>query len=95
MFIAMNQFTVIPGNEAPFEEVWKNRESFLTGVPGFKEFHLLKGEGGIYISHSTWESRQAFSAWTESEAFQKAHAQGGARGLIQGPPKFSGYEAVI
>jgi len=56
---------------------------------------LLKGEDSVYISHSVWESQQAFRDWTQSEAFQKAHAQGGSKGMIQGPPQFSGYEVVI
>ena len=95
MFIAMNQFKIIAGKENEFEEVWKSRETYLNEVPGFKEFHLLKGESGIYISHSTWETREAFARWTESEAFRKAHAQGGSKGLIEGPPRFSGFEVVI
>jgi len=95
MYIAMNKFTIIPGKEQDFEQVWKSRETFLAEVPGFKEFHLLKGEDSVYISHSVWESQQAFRDWTQSEAFQKAHAQGGSKGMIQGPPQFSGYEVVI
>ncbi len=95
MFIAMNKFKIIPGKEKEFEEVWRNRETFLDQVPGFKSFNLLKGENGVYISHSTWESQEAFTQWTHSEAFQKAHAQGGSRGLIQGPPEFSGYQVVL
>ena len=95
MYIAMNRFTVVPGKELDFETVWKTRETFLSGVPGFKEFHLLRGEAGIYISHSTWESREVFIQWTESEAFQKAHAQGGSKGLLQGPPQFSGYDVIL
>lgn len=95
MYIAMNRFQIIPGKESEFENAWKTRETYLSGVPGFREFHLLRGEGGVFISHSTWESREAFVAWTESESFRKAHAQGGSKGLIQGPPQFSGYEVVI
>ena len=95
MFIAMNKFKVIPEKESEFEAVWKNRQSYLDKVPGFQEFHLLKGEGSVYISHSTWESREAFIQWTQSESFQKAHAQGGAKGMMQGPPEFSGYEVVL
>ncbi len=95
MFIAMNKFKINPGKEKEFEEVWRKRETFLDQVPGFKEFNLLKGETGVYISHSTWESQEAFTQWTNSEAFQKAHAQGGSKGLIQGPPEFSGYQVVL
>lgn len=95
MYIAMNRFQIIPGKESEFEQVWRSRETYLSDVPGFKEFHLLRGENSVYVSHSTWESREAFVLWTESESFRKAHAQGGSKGLIQGPPAFSGYEVVL
>lgn len=95
MYIAMNRFQIISGKEVEFEQVWRSRETFLSDVPGFQKFHLLRGENGVFISHSTWESRDAFVSWTESEAFRKAHAQGGSKGLVQGPPVFSGYEVVI
>ena len=43
MFIAMNRFRVAKGSEAAFEHVWMSRDSHLEKVPGFVEFHLLKG----------------------------------------------------
>src|SRR4051794_25497789 len=43
MFIAMNRFRVAKGSEAAFEQVWISRDSHLEKVPGFLEFHLLKG----------------------------------------------------
>ena len=43
MFIAMNRFQVKKGSEEAFEKVWANRDSYLDRVPGFVEFHLLKG----------------------------------------------------
>ena len=45
MFIAMNRFRVVKGSEAAFEHVWMSRDSHLEKVPGFVEFHLLKGPG--------------------------------------------------
>ena len=42
MFIAMNRFKIILGKEKEFEDIWKNRDTYLIGVPGFKEFHLVK-----------------------------------------------------
>ena len=44
MFIAMNRFKIVLGKEKDFENVWKNRDTHLEGVPGFKEFHLVKGD---------------------------------------------------
>jgi hypothetical protein len=43
MFIAMSRFRVAKGSEGAFENVWLSRDSHLDKVPGFVEFHLLKG----------------------------------------------------
>ncbi len=100
MFIAMNRFRIAPGREEDFENIWRGRQSYLDEVAGFKEFHLLKGptddRSTLYSSHSVWESRETFVAWTESESFQKAHARGRApEGTYLGPPEFEGFEVVI
>ena len=67
MFIAMNRFKVKKGSEADFEHVWLTRESHLEKVPGFVEFHLLKGpekdDHVLYASHSLWRSQAAFEAF--------------------------------
>ncbi|MCK9486863.1 MAG: antibiotic biosynthesis monooxygenase [Dehalococcoidia bacterium] len=96
MFIAMNRFQVNPGREADFERIWAERDTFLDQVPGFVQFALLRGEAeGEYVSHSTWEDREAFTAWTESEAFRKGHAQGSMAGVLAGPPVVSLYQATL
>ena len=99
MFIAMNRFKVAPGREGDFEEMWLSRDTHLKEVPGFREFHLLKGPEGegyrLYSSHSVWASREAFEAWTQSDAFRKAHQ--GAKpkeGIYLGPPNFEGFEVL-
>ncbi len=100
MFIAMTRFRIAPGREAEFIEVWRQRDSRLAGVPGFQRFNLLQGpsdaQATVFVSHSTWESAEAFEAWTRSEAFRAAHASAGQqRGLYLGPPQFEGFEAVL
>ena len=96
MFIAMNRFQVVPARSADFEQIWRGRESYLRGVPGFVQFALLRSDSeGEYISHSTWESRDAFLAWTQSENFVKGHRQGSLAGILAGPPQVSLCEAVI
>jgi heme-degrading monooxygenase HmoA len=100
MFIAMNRFKIAPGCEDEFINIWKNRETHLDTVPGFKTFHLLKGpsteEYTLFASHSTWESGDAFEAWTKSEAFRKAHVNAGTnKDIYLGPPQFEGFESVI
>lgn len=96
MFIAMNRFHVAPGREADFERVWRERETHLQGVPGFVQFALLRSDNAAeYISHSTWQDRQAFIDWTQSPAFTAGHRQGSLMGILQGPPQIGLYEAVI
>lgn len=99
MFIAMNRFKVAKGSEAEFEEVWKTRDSRLHEVPGFVEFHLLRGperdDHTLYSSHTVWESESAFEAWTTSDAFRRAHAGAGDRkALYLGHPEFEGFKVV-
>jgi heme-degrading monooxygenase HmoA len=66
-------------------------------VPGFLEFHLLKGpehdDHTLYSSHTLWQSRAAFDAWTKSEAFRAAHQSAGAnKPLYLDHPQFEGFE---
>ena len=96
MFIAKNNFKVAPGKGEEFEKIWKNRDTYLKDVPGILHFALLRSDAeGEYVSHSTWESRDAFIAWTQSEAFVAGHRQGSLMGVLQGPPAVRLYEAVI
>ena len=64
MYIAMNRFQILLGKEEDFEKIWRERETHLDNVPGFKKFNLIKGESyeayTLYASHSIWESRRIF-----------------------------------
>ena len=100
MYIAMNRFKIVKGKELAFEEVWKNRETYLDLVAGFKSFNLIKGDSyedyTLYVSHSTWESKTSFLNWTKSEEFRKAHRGAGEnKNLYIGHPNFEGFEVVI
>ena len=100
MFIAMNRFQIAEGQHEDFEGIWRRRQSRLDDVPGFREFHLLRGptEDGVilYVSHSVWDSRETFEAWTDSDAFRKSHREARApKGMYLGPPKFEGFEVVL
>lgn len=100
MYIAMNRFRIAPGKEQVFIDIWNNRDTHLSDVPGFKAFNLLQGasddEATLFASHSLWESAEAFSNWTKSEAFRKAHANAGeVKDIYLGPPQFEGFEVVI
>ena len=100
MYIAMNRFRIALGREDAFEEQWRSRESQLDKVPGYREFHLLRGpsseECTLFVSHTLWESSKHFVDWTESEAFKKAHGKARSpEGTHLGPPQFEGFEIVI
>jgi len=99
MFIAMNRFKVRKGNETDFEARWLNRDSHLNTVPGFIEFHLLKGpereDHVLYASHTIWASQDAFEAWTRSEAFRAAHRDAGQnKPLTLSHPEFEGFAVI-
>jgi len=96
MFIAMNRFKVRKGEEMAFEARWLQRDSHLHTVPGFVEFHLLKGpereDHTLYASHTVWASEDAFEGWTRSEAFRAAHRDAGqGKPLTLGHPEFEGF----
>ncbi|PAV24748.1 antibiotic biosynthesis monooxygenase [Tamilnaduibacter salinus] len=100
MFIAMNRFRITPGEEAAFEDVWRNRDSHLEGVPGFREFKLLRGpereDHTLYASHTIWDSREAFENWTKSESFKAAHRNAGDnKHMYLGPPEFEGFDIAV
>ena len=99
MYIAMNRFRVARGREEDFERMWRERETYLDEVDGFRDFCLLRGpeseEATLFASHSIWENREVFVAWTESDAFRKAHRDARSpKGTLLGHPQFEGFEVV-
>ncbi len=100
MFIAMNHFRVASGRASEFERIWRERDSYLDDVPGFVQFHLVRGKDGEdgthrYASHTVWDSHKAFLDWTHSEAFRQAHGEKRTpEGLLLAHPNFQGWHAV-
>ena len=101
MFIAMNRFKIVAGHEEAFEAIWKNRETSLAEMPGFKEFKLLRGDTAaeegytLFASHTVWQSQEDFSAWTKSENFRAAHRNAGdSKVSYLGHPQFEGFSVV-
>ena len=96
----MNRFKIVLGKEKEFEDVWKNRDTHLDGVQGFKNFNLIKGDSNndysLYSSHSTWESKEDFINWTKSEAFRLAHKGAGKhKNIYLGHPNFEGFKVIM
>ena len=88
----MNRFRVVKASEEAFEKL--SRDSYLHTMPGFVEIRLLKcpeaEDPTLYASHTVWESRTAFEAWTRSEAFRAAHQGAGENKPRH--PQFEGFE---
>jgi heme-degrading monooxygenase HmoA len=100
MYIAMNRFKVAKGSEEDFEAVWRSRDRRLADVPGFVEFHLLKGaeqdDHTLFASHTIWTSHDDFVAWTKSQHFRDAHANAGKSKVhYLGHPQFEGFTVVL
>ena len=103
MYIAMNRFKVARGSEAAFEHIWTSRDTHLREVPGFVEFHLLRGpqreDHVLYSSHTVWADHAAFEAWTKSDAFRAAHRGAGearkaGTAVYLDHPEFEGFEVI-
>jgi len=100
MYFAMNRFKIANDHIEDFITIWKTRRSLLDQVKGFKDFKLLRGPADeastLFVSHSIWESYQAFKAWTDSDHFRNAHAGAKAPpGTYLEHPKFEGFEVVL
>ena len=97
MYVAMNRFRINVEREAEWEQIWRERKTFLPDAEGFLQFMMMRGaEPGDYVSYSAWESADAFCDWVKSDAFHQAHAQRIPDGIIvSGSPILGLYEPVI
>ena len=96
----MNRFKIIPGKELAFEKLWRERDTHLNGVKGFKKFNLVRGvkeqEYTLYASHTVWDSKEHFETWTKSQAFRDAHKNAGEKShLYLEHPNFEGFEVIL
>ena len=60
MFIAMNRFQVVPGRGEDFERVWRERETYLDGVPADPYSDL----GFVYKRGETSERRATYTLYS-------------------------------
>ncbi len=100
MFIAMNRFKVVKGEEKAFEQIWSSRRTRLEEMEGFVSFHLLRGpereDHTLYASHTMWETKASFLAWTTSQQFRDSHKDAGKnKPLYVGHPEFEGFDSVL
>jgi len=79
MIVVSNRFHVRDEHVKAFEDRFRNRMGAVGSMDGFVrfEFHRPVDHGHIdtatHAAVTYWKSRDAFEAWTESEAFREAH----------------------
>ncbi|WP_372367815.1 antibiotic biosynthesis monooxygenase [Candidatus Uabimicrobium sp. HlEnr_7] len=101
MYVAMNRFQVREESSADFEKLWRERDSHLEKVPGFLQFHLLRGDLNeenvrLYSSYTTWKTKTDFENWTKSEHFKNTHKNAKMpKGTYVSHPKFEGFDTLF
>jgi heme-degrading monooxygenase HmoA len=86
MYVVMNRLTVAPEQAGHLEQGFSHSAGRMRDVPGCLNFNLLKEEGitgeTVYVAVTQWEDEAAFTAWTGSESFRRAHANAGQSGAM-------------
>ena len=105
MIVVSNRIPVAAGQEAAFEERFRNRAGLIENHPGFVRLEILRptsvkmhgGEMGVspfYVVLTYWRSKADFLRWTESEDFRKAHADRPPKEMFAGPNVFEMHEII-
>jgi heme-degrading monooxygenase HmoA len=99
MFVVMNRIGVTPEFAAAFEERFRNRAGQVDTMPGFIRNLVLRPASADdpYVVLTMWESREAFDAWTQSDAFRHGHARSGTlpREAFRGQSRLEMFEAFL
>ena len=98
MITVANRIFVAPEYHDQFEARFRDRARLVDGRPGFIANHVLRPteDGAPFIVLTFWESREAFEAWTSSDAFRQGHARSGSlpREAFSGPNVLEVHEVV-
>jgi heme-degrading monooxygenase HmoA len=99
MFVVMNRISVNPSFTEAFEERFRQRAGEVDKMPGFIRNLVLRPSApdDPYVVMTMWESKQAFEAWTQSDAFRKGHARSGTlpADAFRGPSRLEMYDAFL
>ncbi|WP_030913633.1 antibiotic biosynthesis monooxygenase family protein [Streptosporangium amethystogenes] len=90
--VKINVLTVSAEMREELERRFSGRAGVVESADGFEWFELLRPVDGTdrYLVYTRWRSDEDFKRWTESQAFQRGHAQAAAEagqghGHGQGP----------
>ena len=96
MIAITNSLPVVEGAADAVVERFAGSRGHVQDFPGFVSMEVLKSaEEDEVLVVTRWRDRAAFDAWVGSEEFAKAHARGGAQGLLRGHPKMTSYEVSV
>ncbi|MFJ2031933.1 antibiotic biosynthesis monooxygenase family protein [Streptosporangium sp. NPDC087985] len=84
--VKINVLTVPAEMRQELERRFSGRAGIVESADGFEWFELLRPLEGTdrYLVYTRWRSEEDFTRWTDSQAFQKGHAQAGGQGEQQG-----------
>ncbi|GAA4223602.1 heme-degrading monooxygenase HmoA [Streptosporangium album] len=79
--VKINVLTVSAEMRQELERRFSGRAGIVESADGFEWFELLRPVDGTdrYLVYTRWRSEEDFKRWTDSQAFQKGHAQAGGQ----------------
>ncbi len=84
--VKINVLTVPAEQREELERRFSGRAGIVESADGFEWFELLRPQEGTdqYLVYTRWRSEEDFKRWTESQAFQRGHAQASAEAGARG-----------
>ncbi|MBW8486103.1 antibiotic biosynthesis monooxygenase family protein [Actinomadura parmotrematis] len=75
--VKINVLTVSAELRDELERRFAGRAGLVESADGFEGFELLRPVEGTerYLVYTRWRSEEDFQRWTESQAFQRGHAE--------------------
>jgi len=101
MIIVMNRIPVNEAYREAFEERFRTRAGEVDRFPGFIRNLVLRPateDNPYYVVMTFWASREAFEAWTQSDAFERAHRRARENpqpDMFAGRNVFEMYEVIL
>jgi len=75
--VKINVLTVKPEMREEIERRFAGRAGLVESAEGFEGFELLRPVEGSdrYMVYTRWRSEEDFQRWTQSQSFQRGHAE--------------------
>ncbi len=77
MYVVMNELYVPKEGKEEMKKRFSQSAERMKKVPGCLEYLFLdhENENGKQVVFTKWESKEAYRAWVEGDAFRKAHKE--------------------